>query len=306
MDELLAETLTAGGLDFAARSLHYIHPSNRTVRAIADAALRQSVHCPVDVRISVSPNEVVSVDTALMSCAVDSSPANLPIVEQVLIERLDLLLRNRELGAAFVLEHLIEHGNLPRLREALVQQHSTTLIEFHHTAPWAAIVARTAPAALRQIIENSGVLPLYRVYQFHENTVDSAARQFLVDEIPPIAASEEDLVALALTRQPTPWMSEYDIEVADVMALQLYSRAGALHLLLTLPMLERENSRVGTMDGALATLAAGRRNQANPAALAQALSRLRHVELPWEVGEFLRRWMRGEISVLGPVPGRPH
>lgn len=304
-DELLAEALAGDGLAFAARSLHYIHPSNHTIRAITEAALRLSVGCPIDVRVSLKPNDLTSLDAPLVSCALDSSPANLPVVEQVLVERLDGLLRDRDAGAAFVLEHLVEHGNLPRLHEEVVAAHRTTLTEFHLTAPWAAIVARPAPAELRQIIESSGIQPLYRSYNFHETVTPSAAWQFLSNEMLPIAPGEADLVALAITRQPAPWMSEPDIKQSDVMVLGLYKRVSGLQLLLALPILERDGGHVGPVEGGIAHLTKGRSNHKDKTRLGVAIAQLKHLDLPPEVHDFLQSWMRGEISVLAPAPEPP-
>lgn len=304
-DELLAEATAGDGIAFAARSLHYIHPSNRTVRAITDAALRRSVIDVLDLRVRTGQVDITGFDAPLMSCVIDSSPANRPVVEQALLERLDEFLQEREPGAAFALEYLLEHSDVQGLHNSLVLKHRKTLRELHRKAPWAAVVARVAPAAVREIVEGSGVRPLYLSYFFHDTRTPSAAWQFLSDEMPPISAEAADRLAVTIAAQPTPWVDEVEIKQADVMELGAYSRVSGLHLLLTLPMLEQRGGYVTKMDEVIVILASGRRDRTHLATLARAVERLKDLDLPSEVHDFLQGWLRGEISVLAPAPKPP-
>ncbi|MFD5828771.1 NACHT domain-containing protein [Lentzea sp. NPDC060358] len=298
VDELLGEALTDTGLDFAVRSLHHTHPSNRTIRAIAEAALDRSVFHPIDgVRMTMGPAATTSADQPIMSLLHDSTPANFRVVEQAVVTRLDALLERGEPGAALVLEHLVEPPEesgvraLPELYRAVAPKHGPILARLHRTPPWAGSKALADPDALCQIVERFGVEPLYLRVHFHRTSRFSAASQLLEKDELLIPRREGDRLAVVMATRPTPWFGEARFRTADVTDLRTARRTSSLWLMLSLPRLERA-SRMGLVGSARSSRA-------------EVLTWLRQLPLPPEVHAFLRDWLAGGISVLERDPQPP-
>jgi len=304
-DELLTEALTAGGLDFAVRTLRYTHPSTRTVRAIAEAALQRSVMYPIDGRLGLDVTDMRDVDNALVTCAYHSSPANIPLVRQAIFDRFDDLLRLREPGAAFVLERLTggaTRQGIPEIHGPLMARHGDALAGLHRTPPWTDSFAVSRPEVLHQIVQSFGVEPLYLDYLFHEEPAYSAAWQLLEDSSLPIPQEAADLIAVAMAGQRTPWMHRTRFLQTDVVRMPINARTDGLRLMLSLPYLEQVDPDA-ELDQALFILARRRDGWKQPPGTRSWLEQL---GLPSEVRDFLERWMRGEISVLAQDQSPQH
>ncbi|WP_330270169.1 NACHT domain-containing protein [Lentzea sp. NBC_00516] len=273
VDELLMEAL-GGGLGFASRSLRHVHPANRTIRAIATAAVDAAVFVPAEARFD-SEQLAVETDTPLLICMNECSQANHLVVKQTLRNRLDELVRQGELGAALVLDGLFfsEGGELWRaMRWELISQHRERLLEIRKTAPWAGGFAMEEPGFLLASVERHGMRALYTTCVVHYTRQASAAQKLLRGIGPVFVEAEFDAIAAAAIGQPSPWLASRPFKPK----LQTLSAAGDLRLVLSLPFLEA----VGSRDRAVSWLD---RNHITPA-----------------VREFVTRWAHGEINVLAP------
>ncbi|MFS8100224.1 NACHT domain-containing protein [Lentzea alba] len=283
VDEFLLEALTNGGLAFAARSLQYVHPAARTVRAITTEAVDATAMTDIDARIDMT-SAISYIDEPLISCMFDSSEVNRAIIERVVADRLGELITAGELGAALV-QHTMalpdghRETRWERVQHSLTQEHRERLVELLKDSPWAAdTFALLDPEIIPEIIRRSGVFPLYRDYYCHKTVFNSVADELLIHRDGELLRS--DLVAIAVTAAPTPWGSRMDF-----VHLEGDERCeDAMQMLLLLPMLEhryRSEAR-----------------QLPHGWLAQD-------DLPIEVRGFLVRWVRGEISVTAPDPEPP-
>lgn len=307
-DELLMEALAGDGLDFAARSLHYIYPSTRVVRAITEAAIDRSVFIPLDRRVGTGDFFQIDVDGALVDCLSNSSHANLPTVQQLLVDRFDTLLHEREPGAAFTLEHLVDEGVVPEeLHSVIAARHGSLLTEMRETPPLASLIARIEPLVLCRTVRRFGVRSLFEGHSFYTVAPISAAWWCATHDDPMIPHEVIDALAVTLAGQPTPWLNRAEFENTDMVSIPASKRVDALKLMLSLPSLERRGTATGAtgiVDEAFTVLATARLDARNKA-FHVAVNRLQRLDLQTEVSSFLERWMRGEISVLAPGPTKP-
>jgi hypothetical protein len=307
-DELLTAALVGDGLDFAVRSLHHICPSTRVVRTITEAAVDRSVFLPLDHRVVRHDIGCVDVDQALMDCLSSSSHANLPTVHQALVDRFDTLVRAREVGAAFTLEHLADELVVPEeLYAEIAARHGSLLTEMRETPPLAPLVARTEPAALCRTVRRSGIRSLFKAYSFYTFGRMSAARWCAARCSPLIPQKAGEALGVTLAEAPTPWLSFAEFEVTDMVSIPVSSQVDGLKLMLALPSLEGRGRAVADrdgLDGVFKALISARLNQ-ETGKFDTAVDRLKKLDLRPEVHSFLERWMRGEISVLAPDPAQP-
>ncbi|MFD9704396.1 NACHT domain-containing protein [Lentzea sp. NPDC059081] len=219
VDELLTEALGDGGLGFAARSLHYVHPAKRTIRAIATAAVDASAQFPVEARLNAV--FVTEADDPLFDCIRGCSSTNQRIIDQTVAARISTLLHHGEFGAALLLDHLPEFWHL-------TTEHHFELVDLWKSSPWAAgRFPLSEPGVLPEIVRRSGTDPLYADCSFAGRVSPSLSDTDLGPEI-------ADLVAIEMVALPTPWPADYG---SMDFSLTLRS-ASALHAMLALPAFE--------------------------------------------------------------------
>lgn len=285
-DELLTEALDDGGLAFAARSLHYVNPTDRTVRSITTAALNRSVLAPAESRIDLDLFDGVSEDEPLRDCMHSSSPANRPTVEQVVVDRLTTFIARGEVGALLVLDtmphgaHGDEHARWTEVQHELQLRHRELLLELRKATPWMLWTFRD-PEVLDDVVRRFGARALYTECKFHESHYIDVAHQVLKGAIavPPMVA---DRLATTIASLPTPWAERDlfdDMDMEDLVS----EEPDNLQKALSLPLLE--------MKGLRRTLPSGWLNDSG---------------IPPAVREFLLSWERGEINVLLPGPEPQH
>ncbi|WP_112263657.1 NACHT domain-containing protein [Lentzea terrae] len=278
VDELLNEALAQGGLGFAARSLHHVHPSHRTVRAIATAAVDESVLVPLDLRLE-NQGDSIDADVSLVACMHGASAANLSIIEQTVPSRLSELIERGEPGAALVLECMVDpevfyDDRWPEIQRDLCFRYRTRLIELQTTVSWAGRLSLAEPKILHDLIRRFGAHVLYTRCWFHDRSRNSIADVLLEshEQLPPSAAT--DAIAITMTSLPTPWIDDY----LQVRHISIYARStpgnDSLRMLLALPLLEYDDHDRAVFE-----------------------PWPDHDSVPAPVGEFLERWKRGEVSV---------
>jgi hypothetical protein len=278
VDELLNEALARGGLGFATRSLHHVQPSDRTVRSIAVAAVNKSVSVPLDLRLN-NQGDSIDADVSLVTC-MHASAANLSVIEHTVARRLGERIEHGEPGAALVLECMVDPEVLyddrwPEIQQGLFSQHRTRLVNLQATTSWAGQLALAEPEVLHDLVQRCGVAALYTTCGFYDGTRRSLAEVLLEspEQLPPSPAI--DAIAIAMTSLPTPWIDDY-LQVRHVSVYPGNTPAtDSLRMLLALPLLEYEDpyDRLARDDWP------------------------DHDSVPAQVGEFLERWKRGEVSV---------
>lgn len=302
VDELLAEALERGGLDFAARSLHYMHPSTRTVRAVAKAAVRKSVDASG--RVVMAKRDFSSVDDALHSCLYGSSPANLQVIEKAVAEELSLRIREHRVGAAVVLDGLGQPGQpadrrWPEIRRELVAQHHQDLTRVWNRSSWGAAVLFADPEALERSVQLFAVESLYVCGNFHRNAVSSAARSLIQHDTLPFPGSAADALADVITQQPTPWAPQSVFAGSDVLLNMHDERTDSLRLLLALPFFELF-AMYRTSNAWAPTYTLLVNGRTDEKARGATLEWLEKAGFSARVLAFLSDWVRGGISVTVP------
>lgn len=280
-DELLAVALDNSGVDFAARSLHYLMPSNRTIRAITAAAVDRSAAVSVEQRLAPPENTSITTDNALLACMRDSLPANRAIIEQTVADRLTTLVYEGVPGAVLVLDLgliRLHTGDMrwEEIREALLTEHHNAIVALRGTVPWGGGFAFAETGFLVRLVEDFGVWALYTTCSFIGRYTDSAA---MLAHAGTMLQTDADVLAVTIAAQPVPWRSTFAIRL-DKAAVGEHS--DSLRVLLALPNLELT----------------GRPSRAI------ALTRVDQTLFPPQVREFLGRWERGEINVLAHGPKR--
>ncbi|NKE58031.1 NACHT domain-containing protein [Lentzea sp. PSKA42] len=277
VDELLTEALGRDGLDFAARALHYTHPSTRVVRAITTKALGMAVGFPIQQRITVHHQRQVLTDAALVACMVNASPVNLPIVEQIVAEHLGELIAQRHEGAALVLDLMLKpvrdaHQRWQAVQRDLAITRAEDLGKLRMASTWAAPLAHSDPSLLEAIIRHHGVKALYHRCSYFDWTAPSVAEQLLWSkELTSTQAADQ--LAVTMTEQGRPWFNGSEFRSSDLPTIpELDREVSALVLMLSLPYLE--------VDG-------------------RALHQLpQDAKLPEPVRAFVNAWMKNELSVI--------
>lgn len=282
-DELLTEALDDGGLAFAARALHHLNPSDRTVRAITIAALERSVHAPPEARANWDAFEGVAEDKPLYDCVFSSSSANLPIVQQTLVDHFDVLISRGDAGTTLLLDTLPhfapvdEENPWTELLHDLRQRHHANLLELRKSSPWA-LWAVSDPDALDAIVRSFGARSLYARCNYGTNTYVGAAYSLLRDryEFPQAAA---DRLATTIASLPVPWAERELFRRLD-WNKELTCDSDSLRMMLSLPYLEIE-------------------------AFHKRILPVEWLDLggvPPAVREFLLRWERGEFNLTHRDP----
>ncbi len=302
VDELLAEALHHGGLDFAARSLHYMHPSTRTVRAITVAAVHRSVR--VHDRVVIAKRDLSRTDDALYNCLYSASAANLQVVEKAVADELGLLIEDHLVGAAVVLNSLGRPDQptgtrWAEIHRALCVQHQDDLTHTWKAAPWGTAVLFAEPESLEQLVRRFGAACMYVCGTFHRSSHPSAAKSLIHHNDLPFSDSAAAALADTMTELPTPWAAQTEFNGSDVILSMCDERTDSLRLMLALPYLElfctyhSSNAWAPTY----AMLVHGRTTEhARPAVLLG----LGQIGLSAKVCAFLSSWVRGEISVTLP------
>lgn len=300
VDELLAEALAGDGLDFAARSLHYMHPSTRTVRAITTDALRRSVLLPVSERTGMGFRSI-AVDAALDDCLHRCSPANRPTVDQTVISCLESMLENGEAGAPVVFEMMTTQQSDDRwdeIRNEVSRKHEAAIARLTENSPWGGIFHNDVEV-LSRIIRSHGVRSLYLNCSYNDRTRYSPGLGHLATPTA-IQGPATDLLAITMAEQPTPWAGAGEFTEADDTMLDKMNEApDALGLMLSLPFLELHVGRHSTYElpEKHSKLLMGRHAPGDREA---TLRWIEDEKFPDAVRDFLKRWVRGEISVTGP------
>ncbi|MET9626085.1 NACHT domain-containing protein [Lentzea sp. NPDC006480] len=310
-DELLTEAVAAGGLDFAARSLHHMHPSTRTVRRIAEEALRQSVLLPIDHRtqIGLATSTTRIFDGALYTCMYGCSPTNLSAVEHTVQSGLATFLERGEPGAIVVLELMcstdpeVDSDPWPGIRSELAVKHAVRISESTTSSPWGAIGLSHDAESQRQIIQRFGARAIYLNWSYYNITLHSLGVRHLNGAAAPHTTQSAELLATTLAEQPTPWARLDEFKDAERMFDKI-GEASSLTLMLSLPFLELATSGRSsfTWPQSYSRLRQGR---SEPSDRNAALRWLELAELHAVVREFLDRWVRGEISVTAEPPEPP-
>lgn len=308
-DELLAEAIAGYGLDFAARSLHHLDPSTRTVRAITEQALRKSAGVSVDERVQMGLGNVFLVDQALHHCMFESSPANRPTVEDTVRSGLATMLEAREPGAVVLLECMLQSAAATRdstwvaIRRELTQRYADTIGEQTKASPWGAVFHYHEIQTLQQIVQRFGVRSFYLNWSCYKITVHSPALGYLNSRSHGVPSTSADLLATTMAAQPTPWATVDEFEKAErLLDGDLTEHANSLTLMLSLPFLELYVGRDRELPAAYAQLLQGRGNSSE---VDVAVSWLEELKLPVSVREFLQSWVRREISVTASGPLQP-
>ncbi|KOV80067.1 hypothetical protein ADL03_34320 [Nocardia sp. NRRL S-836] len=301
-DELLAEALDHGGLDFAARSLHYVHPRTRTVKAIAAAAVNRSVG--VRGRVTIARADLSDIDDALYNCLHTASPANLRVIETAVADELGRHIREHAVSAAVVLANLVRGATSEDTRWAAVQRelvarHREDLVQVWNTSPWGAAVLFAQPESLERLVRRFGVAAMYVRGTFHRDTHPSAAQNLLYPHTLPFADSAADTIADTIAEQPVPWAPATTFAESDVFLNTCAGRTDSLRLMLALPYLELlDTYRASGTCGPVHTMLMNGRMEAS--SRADALRWLDKAELTAAVRTFIGRWLRDEISVTEP------
>lgn len=280
-DELLDEAMRQNELDFAARALHHVHPGNRTVRAIAQEAVDRSALAPPANRLQAKMS-LEYVDQALVSCLDDCSPANLPVVEQAVVDRLAELVQRGDAGAALVAECMLGPGHESarwlEIQRNFLTLHRSRLVELRKELPWGGGLALTAPELLHEVVCRSGVRPLYAQCGFYTDVSISAADTLLAAERPLIPQDWADAIAVTMATLPTPWATRGAfgyLEVPDDVR-----PADSLWMMIALPALEAYD----------------------PAGRDLPPSWTEQDRLPVPVRQLLERWKNGEVNLIAPDP----
>lgn len=279
VDELLTRALADGGLGFATRSLRYVHPATRTVRAIAEAVVDHVALSPIELHLEDGVASEETFDTFL-SCISFSSAANMPSLKHAITDRLEDLIQQGEPGVALMLETLFstpDHRSaLDEICDALRKTHHTQLVELSKELPWAgSILAMTATGVAPEIIRRHGVQALFR--EKRSSAHGSFVSAVFGDNCS--ALPDPDSVVAAIIAAPTPWLDDPNPTVKWMST----PKTTALQALLSLP--ELEWACEATNDHRRPPLW---ENENQP-----------------EVREFLDRWQRREFSVLAPAPEPP-
>jgi hypothetical protein len=310
-DELLAEALANYGLDFAARSLHHLDPSTRTVRAITEQALRKSVGVSVHERAQMGLGNVFTVDQALHHCMFESSPANRPAVEDTVRSGLAAMLEDREPGAVVLLECMLQStGAATRdsaweaIRRDLNQRYAGVIGEQTKTSPWGAVFHYHEIQTLQQIVQRFGVRSFYLSWSCYKITVHSPGLGYLSSKFHSVPSTSADLLATTMAAQPTPWASIDEFAKAErLLDGDLTEHVNSLTLMLSLPFLELHTGRSGQrLPSSYTRLLRGRGSSGELEATTRWLEELK---LPVSVREFLQSWVRGEVSVTASDPLQP-
>lgn len=307
-DELLSEALAHDGLDFAARSLHHVHPNTRTIRAITEQALHRSVHFPVMKRTGMGLCGTPQVDAPLENCMHECLAANLPTIEQTVISRLEKLLEDGEAGAIFVLDRMATVGPHPEnprwghiLRE-LSTRNALLVAEQAKTSPWGArLLGYKNVGSLCQLVERFGVRVLYLNHGYSNVTYSCPAFQYLQRDAMLTSDELAGLLAETIAERPTPWATANEFGDASTLLDKMPDHTDSLSLMLSLPFLElHSGNRHGFQPSPTGTrLIRGRRR---PNVQEATLQWIAQTGFRFSVREFLAKWVRGEISVTAPDP----
>jgi hypothetical protein len=280
-DELLTEAMRQDELAFAARALHHVHPGNRTVRAITAAAVDRSSLVPPATRLADTDLDVV--DQPLVSCLDECSPANLPIVEQAVVDRLAELVEDGEAGAALVVECMLgeeyNSGRWQEIQQDFINRHRARLIELRKQLPWGGGLAVTEPEILHEVVRRFGVQSLYAECSFHGDASASAATTLMSDDRPLIPQDRSDAIAVTLAMLPTPWAALDAFDVGNPYAEEIRP-PDSLRMMIALPLLE-------AYDPDDRDLPSSWTDQEG---------------LPAPVRELLERWKDGEVNLIAPAP----
>lgn len=309
-DELLAEAIAGYGLDFAARSLHHLDPSTRTVRAITEHALRKSAAVSVDERAQMGMGNVFTVDQALHHCLFESSPANRPAVEDTLRSGLAAMLEDREPGAVVLLECMLQSAAATRddawvaIRRELNQRYAGIIGEQTKASPWGAVFHYHEIQTLQQIVQRFGARSFYLSWSCYKITIHSPGLGYLNSRFHGMPSTSADLLATTMAAQPTPWASIDEFAKAErLLDGDLTEHTNSLTLMLSLPFLELYGGRTSQrLPSSYTQLMRGRGDSSE---LDTTTRWLEELELPVSVREFLRSWVRGEISVTASDPLQP-
>ncbi|MGW6446835.1 NACHT domain-containing protein [Lentzea sp. NPDC055074] len=288
VDELLAEALPDGGLEFAARALHHVAPSDRMVRLITTAALESFVLFPISARIDHGhTNDIWTADISLRDCVFNSSPMNWQMIERTVVEQLEVLIASGEVGASVaidVLPHLIPSITDTRMdaihevQKDLELRFQNELRDLRTSTPWA-----SWSADLKIAIRRMGAVVLFTRLSAARVWFYSAADRLLQADTLSIPNDEADSIARILCSSPTPWMKQGLLPTNDRLS-DFSKYHDGLRMMLFLPYLEASEERVlpdsWRFDG-----------------------------VPDPVSAFLLSWKRGEINVLerdqSPQPPLP-
>jgi ABC-type dipeptide/oligopeptide/nickel transport system ATPase subunit len=306
-DELLRMALADDGLAFAARALNHVSPSTRVVRAITGAALSRSALVPLSERLGTGSKVSIPEDDPLYSCMHKCAPANLPTVKQTIAAGLAELLDGGVLAALILLRYFLRHPlgddkvHWQELQEELDTRYADVATRLTARAYWAAIFHTQDLEALAAIVQEHGVFPLYLSLHFDRYTRHSSALRYLSSGLPARQLGLADALATTMAEQPTPWAAKLEFKKDELYADDMSHPATALSLMLSLPYLELAAAapQIGHFPPGYDQLLLGRRTQRKRAAAARWIDQ---ADLPAAVRDFLRRWVRGEINVLGPDP----
>lgn len=307
VDELLTEALTNDGLEFAARSLHYMHPSTRTVRAISELALGVSARLPVAARLGMGLRFTVT-DEALADCMYRCSPANRATVEQTVISCLEPMIENGEAGAVVVLEMMATQRADDRwaeIAEEVRRPHAAVIAELAADSPWGAVFHYHDAEALSRIVQRHGVRSLYLNWGYDQVTRLSPGLGHLQATKTRTIEGPTDLIAIAMAEQPAPWADADEFNEANALLEETNDFADAFGLMVSLPFLELYTSGESNyqLSSTHTKLLVGRHV---PVEQETTLRWIEGERLPDAVCEFLKRWVRREVSVTRPVRQQPH
>jgi hypothetical protein len=319
---------------FAARALGYVHPSHDVVRAVVVAALDTSLRTDIDDRFrywlgSETFGELERRDGALHSTMYGCLPASLPVVRRTVTEVISRAISQGNEMAMFAGDQINRHLVSADRRRAeiwnevrgdLVARYPDELGGWRDR--WAWHTKRTQ-RTIRDGVARFGPKILY----LHDAFLTGATYSYVDTTVfepdtEPVDRDDAEALSLELVAAERPWIrddrwwSEYASQgspaelSSNLIARQRWNgkHNPGLTCLLLLPYMEMRADHglirgLSPGDVSLATqLIDGR---SDPGERADALLALRRAHLSGEVRLFLRGWLFGQCSVLGPRPSPP-
>ncbi|SDH36278.1 NACHT domain-containing protein [Lentzea fradiae] len=307
-DELLAAALSSGGLDFAARSLAYSHPSSRTIRAITEKALTKAVRVSPFERIYIGDSErEYPTDAALYTCMHRCSPANLSVIEEEIRSNFEILLNSSNPGAIAILPAIafkVASGSQDRwneIQDDLTIRYKSTITKEALNAIWGVASFREDGKNLSELIRRCGIVPLYLNFRYHKFTLSSVGSSLLGNHSGKYRVPSDDLLAVTMTEQPTPWASADNFDGDNIDIYHWTKCIDNFRAMLSLPILEliADKKQRTQLTAFYDRLMRGRRATNSRRGTIRWIDQ---ADLAPEVKEYLTKWVRRELSVVGPSP----
>ena len=215
-----------------------------------------------------------------------------------------------EPGAVVLLECMLQSAAATRddawvaIRRELNQRYAGIIGEQTKASPWGAVFHYHEIQTLQQIVQRFGARSFYLSWSCYKITIHSPGLGYLNSRFHGMPSTSADLLATTMAAQPTPWASIDEFAKAErLLDGDLTEHTNSLTLMLSLPFLELYGGRTSQrLPSSYTQLMRGRGDSGE---LDTTTRWLEELELPVSVREFLRSWVRGEISVTASDPLQP-